>query len=239
LPGVAVADSLKEFVSVYATLGLPALFLFDRSWPAFSRWQKDAFVDRYGADLVRWKGDGESLTIREYVATFDADNGGNRYIMGPWVNSDLDVSGDYSIPDEFLSSRWLAAEEGIHFFLGPRGSGLDLHSHPSSINYLVYGVKQWYIWPPHYNWLRSYPKFRNIRQVVDEVIPNVDPKPIVAIQRSGEAMFIPSGWVHAVINLTPTIGVVSHMYRNAYCEENLRLQAVPPEFERLSPYFRN
>jgi hypothetical protein len=219
-------SSYEQFAVKFARNGTPCIITEDLAWPALEKWKRCNFLELYGHEVVQWRGDGVKTSIKEYIDGFKQP--GNRYIMGPWINSSLDVSNDYKLPAVFSFDDWLPLPSGLHFFTGPATSGLDLHSHSSSINYLVYGIKLWFIWPPAFNWFRA-TRFRNIVEVKASAISQLPVAPIMATQFSGEGLYIPSGWVHAVYNITPCIGLVSHMYRNRPCEESIGLTFSSPE----------
>lgn len=228
LPRVGKYD---EFMERYAAFGAPVIIEgLGRDWPAQDRWRKDKFLQNYGETEVSFLQSGKSLSVGSYVARFnDASYDGNYlFDLGVLISTTLNTRADYWIPEWFDEEYWSPADHVQHFYLGPKGSGVDFHSHPSAVNVLVYGVKKWYFLPPEYNWLRSYPVLRDITTLESEIVPNLPVRPIEAVQRAGETVFVPPGWVHAVVNLTPTIGVAFEMFKNLACERALGLDYSAP-----------
>jgi hypothetical protein len=98
----------------------------------------------------------------------------------------------------------------LNLMVGPARSGLHFHHHHESWNLLVHGRKLWMFYPPHVipphtripiststvydgggvvDWLR--------RRV--STLQGVD-RPIICEQRAGDLVYVPEGWIHAVIN---------------------------------------
>ena len=119
-----------------------------------------------------------------------------------------------------LSSLFL--DEASHkriLFIGGSGSGTFFHDHSNAFNIMPYGRKRWLLLPPSgtyelrgegvadgaadggrrlpLEWLRSY----------DADPTKLPISPLRCVQPAGTALFVPSGWMHAVINDAPSIAV--------------------------------
>ena len=115
----------------------------------------------------------------------------------------------------------LARSDYRFVYLGPAGSATPLHrdvlcSHSWSAN--VFGVKRWRIYSPaQVPWLRGRPgtaAARELPRTADDALvpsaafPNAHlVRPTVVEQRAGDALFVPAGFVHDVLNETECLSV--------------------------------
>jgi hypothetical protein len=117
----------------------------------------------------------------------------------PKLAADVDIPGFFqNIP---LRMR--------QFILGPRDSGAPPHFHGSAYNALVYGQKKWFIWKPE----DSFFSFQHIKKWLSEPysLPQISTS-IQCVQHSGDIIFIPENWGHAVINKQPSIAVAAELH---------------------------
>ena len=132
------------------------------------------------------------------------------------IDKHMKLRGLGVLPEHFL-------EESSHkriLFAGPRASGTAFHDHSNAFNLLPHGRKQWLLLPPsathelgqlrHHQanaevqsawtpaeWLRRY-----------EADPAVLPiAPLRCTQPAGTALFVPSGWKHAILNKAASVGI--------------------------------
>mmetsp|Transcript_9673 Transcript_9673/g.31673 ORF Transcript_9673/g.31673 Transcript_9673/m.31673 type:complete len:165 (+) Transcript_9673:155-649(+) len=114
------------------------------------------------------------------------------------------------------------AQDSLQFFLGPRGSGSHAHRHDAAFNVCIRGRKRWFLFPPRAehsaylrgnapSWARGYGSawqtpaltwFREAYPALEERL-----RPLECVQEAGEAVFVPGGWGHAVLNLETSVGV--------------------------------
>jgi hypothetical protein len=97
------------------------------------------------------------------------------------------------------------------FYLGPAGSGAPIHFHKDAVNFLVYGEKEWFLFPPNRSMYSTIPIAEWVtneevatsyllgRQGADAAIQ--------CTQLAGDLMYVPYEWGHGVLNLEPSIGV--------------------------------
>jgi len=114
----------------------------------------------------------------------------------------------------------------IIFAIGKTGSGIGLHQHQDAWNQVLLGMKRWTIYPgdpggvppsagynptePHLRWLETvYPTLES------------DAKPLECLQRPGDIVYVPSGWIHATINIGDTAAIAQ------------RVATFPPETARF------
>jgi hypothetical protein len=98
------------------------------------------------------------------------------------------------------------------FALGPRLSGSQPHFHGDALNIIVYGAKLWLLFPPACSFFSNKTAFEFFSGNLDEYMEimkreNVHCTCYVAIQRQGDALYVPESWGHAVLNLEAGLGV--------------------------------
>jgi len=115
--------------------------------------------------------------------------------------------------------------------IGASKSGLPFHSHGRSYLGLVHGLKRWFVFPPGHSAPSSVTRVSNPLQSVFEWFTNVYPlfgaakvpsvrariaqppeggpgyRPLECVQRPGDVVYIPQGWVHQTLNIGETVGV--------------------------------
>eukprot|EP00510_Aplanochytrium_minuta_P003806 CAMPEP_0184011800 /NCGR_PEP_ID=MMETSP0954-20121128/4029_1 /TAXON_ID=627963 /ORGANISM="Aplanochytrium sp, Strain PBS07" /LENGTH=398 /DNA_ID=CAMNT_0026291659 /DNA_START=336 /DNA_END=1532 /DNA_ORIENTATION=+ len=139
----------------------------------------------------------------------------------------------YEVP-EFFQDDWLNAycvskkkSDYKFMYCGAQGSYTPLHhdvlkSFSWSVN--IFGSKLWVLFDPAQTSHLVDSKQRNHVSNVfsnDESMAEDFPDlhkttPKIVIQKRGEAIFVPSGWYHQVINLEDTLSI-NHNWFNAYC----------------------
>ena len=143
-------------------------------------------------------------------------------LRGCWEVFDraLNLSGPLAVaPDDFLPPH----QHKRIFFAGPARSGSAFHDHSNAFNLLPYGSKRWLLLPPSGTyalprgddagdaaaaaetpgaWLQRYDALRRNATRAPLRIP-----PLQCTQPAGSALFVPSGWKHAIVNAAPSVGV--------------------------------
>jgi histone arginine demethylase JMJD6 len=62
-------------------------------------------------------------------------------------------------------------------------------------------------------------------------------KPVEILQQPGETVFVPNGWAHAVVNLSPTNVAITHNYASEYSLERVWRQAMTEEPEFANKWY--
>mmetsp|Transcript_7612 Transcript_7612/g.25906 ORF Transcript_7612/g.25906 Transcript_7612/m.25906 type:complete len:461 (-) Transcript_7612:115-1497(-) len=139
----------------------------------------------------------------------------------------------YAVPPHFADD-WLnpwaeAAADDFRFaYLGPAGSGTAVHHdvlRSCSWSANVAGVKQWVLWPPGSEAPLRAGREALLEHVWDDQswrLPDAQHAAVLAarrsalhaVQRPGQAMFVPAGWYHAVRNATDCVSI-NHNWCNA------------------------
>eukprot|EP00040_Diaphanoeca_grandis_P007536 m.41285 g.41285 ORF g.41285 m.41285 type:complete len:673 (-) comp18750_c1_seq1:163-2181(-) len=167
----------------------------------------------------------KNMSIKEYVETIiDAKptasivgdvggDGGDENIDPPYVLSTSlnaipalkqDISALAFFNDVRFSWPTHRREESALLYVGQAGSGVSLHEHTNAWNALVFGKKRWLLLPPysqygptglpHQQWMTDwYPKFKA--------------KAKVCTQEPGDVLYVPTNWMHSVLNVKASIGI--------------------------------
>jgi len=126
----------------------------------------------------------------------------------------------YTVPNIFAGdvfNPFLLSNDGGDYrfvYWGPKGSQTPIHSdvlNTFSWSYNVFGEKKWIFYPPS---LSSY-MFTSIdNKVKDKATSNHNNNPneetkycFEIIQKTGETVYVPSGWKHSVHNLQETLSI--------------------------------
>ena len=93
-----------------------------------------------------------------------------------------------------------------------RQSGTFFHAHSNAVFLLHHGCKRWLLLPPaasfHRNASDSAAKAGTQTWLDDTRDPDLYPMaPLECFQPGGTAMFVPSGWVHMIVNEQHSVGV--------------------------------
>ena len=125
------------------------------------------------------------------------------------LDSGMRLTGLGALSNLFLEER---SQKRI-LFAGPAQSGTYFHDHSNAFNLMPHGRKQWVLLPPSGTYeyaaeaqdtessLTTHEWLRRHRQARRDSLPI---EPLHCIQPAGTALFVPSGWAHAV--LTPGKG---------------------------------
>lgn len=105
-------------------------------------------------------------------------------------------------------------------YVGNQNTGSHVHYHSPAANFLLYGLKLWWLFPKtdkntkvmtEMGYSKSIPIMKTVRRWVadhgDYIKSNVEDLVIIK-QNPGEVLIIPNKFYHLIINLEPTIGVV-------------------------------
>ncbi|GJP47702.1 hypothetical protein CLOM_g6874 [Closterium sp. NIES-68] len=210
-------------------------------WRARSCWGLDRLAEDY-ADVALKVSVANGRTVRmklsdyrDYVAAQHDEE--PLYVFDPKFGEEAPpLLGDYAVPPHFTEDvfaampaldrpmyRWLVA--------GPQRSGAGWHVDPaltSAWNTLLVGRKRWALYPPG-----KVPPGVTLRVDDDsgevdydgptslkwwlEVYPLLRPedRPMEAMQRAGETIYVPSGWWHSVLNLDLTVAVTQNFASSA------------------------
>jgi hypothetical protein len=189
------------------------------AWPARRTLTRPAFLEEFGA--AEW--------LPQYLLPGNATRIG-RYLEQPprrplVFNRPRDAAlmrrlrAQVGIPAGFdalagatVSSSSSTTATGLDFFVGARGAGLPMHYHSGVWNALLWGSKLWALLPPsraafapegqHPLDASWYSAWESGSADAEE-----DDSPLFCVQEAGDAIFLPSGWAHATVNLEESLGV--------------------------------
>ncbi len=136
-------------------------------------------------------------TVTPYVFSAEHRSRSSRRFLLEVAHSLAAVTDGHCARDEKFTPKL------IQFFLGPAYSGAPPHVHGAAWNGLAHGLKLWFFFPPSQGYYVSKP----IVEWLEEDLPQLPFQPLLAVQRAGDVVYVPSEWSHAVLNLRESIGV--------------------------------
>ncbi len=204
-------------------------------WGGHGKWTIESFVERFGDFQWRFSDTHGAMmelnTYYEYINNQEDDSPLGIYdsLFGhdEPTNELLD---EYSVPPFFshdLFELYPHARPPFRWILiGPARSGTGMHIDPLYTNAwvtLMSGLKRWVMFPPstdpeRVGMIKGKPQLESVKWFMDyyrDTVLNpdwpVDWKPVEILQREGETVFVPQGWLHVVLNLEPSLAV-THNY---------------------------
>ncbi|KAI0234134.1 hypothetical protein L0F63_000412 [Massospora cicadina] len=242
--------SLEDFINEYEIPNKPVIITDAiNGWEAYRFWTEEKLVELYGN--VKFRAEAIDIQLKRYfdyshqtldespVYLFDKGFGDKC----PSMLSDFDVPiyfrddlfqllGNDRRPDY----RWL--------IIGPARSGSTFHKDPnatSAWNAVISGAKKWIMFPPNFPPPGVYTN-KDESEVTSpvsimewhlnyyqEAVNEMDVKPIEAICRAGEIMFVPSGWWHLVVNLEDSIAITQNYVSHQNAEAVLNFMYHKPD----------
>eukprot|EP00127_Corallochytrium_limacisporum_P007299 Clim_evm40s246 gene=Clim_evmTU40s246 len=205
-------------------------------WPACNgKWNPEQLMGTYSESRVKIGEDDEGYPVRlklkyyfHYIHNQQDDS--PLYVFEGNVGEDdaplAQMRGDYKPLSYFTEDLFKYVGEERRppykwFVMGPARSGSNIHIDPlgtSAWNSLLSGHKLWALFPP--NSKREHVKPRSMKEkeaitwfmtVYPAIMADPKaPKPIIALQKPGETMFVPGGWWHVVINLDHSTAVTQN-----------------------------
>jgi hypothetical protein len=244
-PGRCGVDTAIRDANGNATQALFEEHLYSR-WPILIRnecskhllrkkWKRNQFLEKYGSQEVTvgripyggiYGLEMRAMPLSQYMRVIDdVSMAPGRYGSAapylfnskdylPWLDNDIKPSptvlrrlsfGDQ--PPEIVQQQ---------FYLGPPESGAPVHLHNDAVNYLFYGRKRWFLYPPGAaEWsIQPAADFLEKTRVEQRA-------PIECVQHSGDMLYVPKGWGHSTINIEASIGVAYEFGHNAGTMEPL------------------
>jgi histone arginine demethylase JMJD6 len=237
--------SVEQFIEKYEAPNVPVMLTHVADdWDAVKgAWLPGKLLEKYQDRRFKCGEDDDGFPVKmelkqflRYMANqrddsplyvFDSMYEGN-------TKTDCGIRREYEVPKYFREDLFRMVGEHRRppyrwFLLGPKRSGTGVHIDPlgtSAWNTLIYGLKRWVIFPPHFT--REEMKAKHLvkkdRGEDDEsidyfnrILPRLlasDPKYakecIQLVQRPGETIYVPGSWWHAVLNLTDTVAITQN-----------------------------
>lgn len=215
---ISVLDR-KQFVSSYLIPRQPVLFRGGcANWTTFRKMlAKDRFIELFGDRTL-------PVSTIPYGSQYSSDATGiktGRRRLRAFVEEDMTITRAdhkplYVFEQQSLqtvlpevsavvprSLPWLvgATMSAPQFYVGGNGSGAPPHFHGDAWNALAWGSKRWFLFPPH--------EARFSRVAISDWVASrpTPPAPFEVLQQSGDILYVPKGWAHGVLNLSPSVGV--------------------------------
>ena len=170
-------------------------------------------------------------TLADVVAAQPLAGGGYVFAADPFDGVDLaETSGAAAYFDDAarFSRDAEARRRSALFYLGGRGSETNAHEHANAYNALFFGAKLFALLPPLTGSFRRdgrgsalehlaaarpeavarlFPERPRANASAVDVAAGPRATPKLCVLRSGHALFIPTGWAHAIVNLADSVGV--------------------------------
>lgn len=225
-----------------ALLGRPVLVRGGAaSWPAAARLSREPFLSALGG--VEWQ---PQLLLRGSNATrlfWEApDRTLRAYLDGAAAvhrpvlfNRPRDPSAMRSLvamvgsaPD-VIPREWRAG--GVDGFVGPRGSGVPMHSHGPVWNALAWGSKLWALTPPSRSRFAPEGQHSLDSEWAAEWAARGRGGPrnwtAFCVQGADDLMFVPGGWGHATLFLSEGLGVGGFLHERGSLGLHMQLLHAP------------
>eukprot|EP00802_Teleaulax_amphioxeia_P005967 Tamp_05971.p1 GENE.Tamp_05971~~Tamp_05971.p1 ORF type:complete len:538 (+),score=107.72 Tamp_05971:33-1616(+) len=222
--------SVEDFVQEYEKPNRPVIITdVVTKWPAMHKWSPEFLQSRYaGVKFAVGAVEMELDAFLRYAASVQEER--PLYLFDKHFGEKCpELANDYSIPPYFADDLFSVLEEERPdwrwLIMGPARSGSAFHVDPnqtSAWNAVITGRKKWIMWPPHYHPPGVWPSADETETTspasITEWFLNWYPqtqteavRPLECICEAGELLFVPRGWWHCVLNLTPSIAI-THNY---------------------------
>ena len=226
LPEIKKEDFTGEVFGRYIVANKPFIVRgYGLDWKMRTAWRRDHFLHKYGELRFETGAIGYASTlgfeapemsVREYVQYMESDNkeyNNTLYIFQNGVGrSHPELSGDFDQHPEVVKQipqavgfQSAGESAGKQFYLGPKNTGAQPHTHNHAWNMMAYGRKLWYMWSPDAAFYTTIP----IRPYIDRFVRQLPPdeRPMSCIQEAGDFVYVPAGWGHTALNLEDSIGI--------------------------------
>lgn len=189
---------------------------FHHYGPSFRHWTPEEMIQRYGHASVAvghvpyapaFNLSSQEMTLRQY---YEMHVRGGAQVPLYVFNKGDDVCQDgydalLRLFEEALPKHIIehpnnsGGMNGIHFFLGAKGSGAPFHIHADALNAAVSGLKKWFVYTP----ARTIYSRKTIKRWAEEDYPELkeQERPLECIQKPGDVVYVPLDWGHAVLNM--------------------------------------
>lgn len=234
MPEIEKEDFTGELFGRYIVANKPFIVRgYGLDWKMRTAWRRDNFLRKYG-DLRFETGaigyastlgfEAPEMSVSEYVEYMESDNkeyNNTLYIFQNGIaRSHPELTGDFDQhPDivkqipQAVGFQSAGESAGKQFYLGPKDTGAQPHTHNHAWNMMAYGRKLWYMWSPDAAFYTTIPSRPYIDRFVRQLPTNE--RPMSCIQEAGDFVYVPAGWGHTALNLEDSIGIAIG-FRDAY-----------------------
>lgn len=106
----------------------------------------------------------------------------------------------------FINAQWA---------MGGEGTGAPVHFHNMAWNALIYGAKEWFLYPPHSTIMSN----RQILEFLETDLLALERRgvqPLRCVQTAGDAILVPENWGHGVVNLQDSVAIATESRFNEF-----------------------
>ncbi|HTA81594.1 MAG TPA: cupin-like domain-containing protein [Bacteroidia bacterium] len=224
-----------EFFKNFYLRNLPAkIYNLVTTWPAFTKWTPDYFLNNYGEASISYMNEREedksydynrrssTITIKEFIKKMSSVKDSNDFYLtgaNPTLrNTQLkDLLKDILLPKDLFHENLNEMNVGI--WIGPKGTITNFHiDKVNNILCQIYGDKEITLVAPYdtpfmYPHDRYFSKIGPLGGESDDFPDFKLAKKITISLKAGEALFIPVGWWHKVTSLSNSISISVSAFR--------------------------
>ncbi|KAI9916576.1 hypothetical protein PsorP6_018057 [Peronosclerospora sorghi] len=243
--------TVEEFQRDFERRNVPVIITDAmNTWPALDKWTDEYLINVCSDTTLNAGGFPFSIdTYLRYARTLQDDQ--------PLFIFDKDFAAkvprlatDYTVPAYFREDFFALLGEAHRpdyrwLIIGPKNSGSSFHIDPNATNAwnsVIRGRKKWILFPPGQVPPGIHPSndgsevsapvsllewFLTFYKVVHELRAPL--KPFEGICRTGETMFVPHGWWHAVLNLEESIAITQNFVSACNLKSVVQFLADKPE----------
>lgn len=174
------------------------------------------------AEQWRGPGSGRSTTLGEYIDEVVEGNNTQDYAFLPPSKAPLFTALYKAFKEPIAGGMKIPPGLSLQAYAGGRGTGAPFHQHHDAINYLMFGRKLWLLYPPEQavfsadsvaSWLRASERWGGGTPPRDTPQGVKASRPFRCVQRAGDAIYVPTMWAHATVNLETAVGFAGEMPR--------------------------
>lgn len=193
---------------------VPKIYVFDEHRQASLTYlsQRDFLLSAYGKTTVKLTSSnsfsqGEvQMSLQDYIVkNVDVDASSNlanesMYLFGNNYDGIFSkLSQEYVVPP----CKYCVTAGANSVGMGGKNSGVSYHYHGPGFSEVILGSKQWFLFPPHVRPVPGYDPNMTVKSWSDEIYPSLPPDSQLSecTIYPGEALYFPSDWMHATLNL--------------------------------------
>tara|TARA_R110000765_G_scaffold187129_1_gene292740 strand:- start:676 stop:1386 length:711 start_codon:yes stop_codon:yes gene_type:complete len=206
-------------------------------FPKLKKWNKDYIIEKYGELTCWYSNDARpayynlTTTYKEFFNNLSNENytftrkprlsrlkKDSGLVNNPNTDNN-DFIQDLTFPNPLFTELEIRF---LQFFAGPKKSGALPHAHGQVLNIMVYGRKKWIFFDGEADvaknlvdgYAKNYPTKSQWGDWYDSEYSNLTSViPVIeCIQEQDDIVFIPKNYVHTVLNLQDTMGVVIEIF---------------------------
>jgi len=174
--------------------------------------ESESYISSLGFQDEQSKASGGNMTFKEFVTVLDGlslkeTDPPYLFNYSPLPNLPEDYIHPYLFEprEDAFQTPYDMREEKSFFYVGKNSSGTYFHQHDHAWNTVLFGAKQWYLYPPMTG--TPGPMYTSPKIWAEQYKNAVGDPPLECVQYPGELLFIPGSWSHLTLNYGDTVGI--------------------------------